>query len=63
MPEVTFLRSTRQALRAVRADWLLLRIQEREHQLRRLCAQVLPLLDPEDDLAAELRRLLADLDR
>ena len=53
----------RRKLETVRREWLLLRIQEREHQLRHLCEQCLSTLEPTDDLALELKRLLADLDR
>lgn len=46
-----------------RLDLLLDRAGELEHQLRDVLAQVLEHLPPDDDLACECRRFLADLDR
>ena len=46
-----------------RLDRLLDRAGRLEHQLRDVLAQVLELVEPDDDLACECRRFLADLDR
>ena len=46
-----------------RLDLLLDRTERLEHQLRDVLAQVLEEVEPDDDLACECRRFLADLDR
>lgn len=53
----------RRGLRQARLDLLLSRAEELEHQLRDVISAVLELVDPDDDLACECRRYLADLDR
>ena len=46
-----------------RLDRLLDRAERLEHQLRDVLAQVQEEVEPDDDLACECRRFLADLDR
>jgi thioredoxin-like negative regulator of GroEL len=57
-----FLRE-RHSAAPTRLDSLLDRAGQLEHSLRDVIAQVLEVVEPDDDLACECRRFLADLDR
>lgn len=48
---------------AERIERLVCRIEELEHAMRDNLSALLEFLPPDDDLAAECRRLLRDLDR
>jgi len=56
-----FLEGTRARQR--RLDRLLRESERTERRLRDLCHAIAELCEPDDDLACECRRLLADLDR